>query len=90
MSSCSRVTKVAITTIYTGMCTLSGTTGAMSEMTILLRMSTNMVARPISRPFMADVVVARVGHMPSTSTKVGFSLRSPLVIRPNLLIFRQF
>ncbi len=49
-------------------------------MAMLLRISTNIVASPISIPFRADVVVASVGHMPSTNTNVGFSLISPFVM----------
>ena len=36
---------------------------------------------PIPIPFMAAVVTARVGHIPKTSTKVGFSLMIPLYKR---------
>ncbi len=54
-------------------------------MAMLLRISTNIVARPICKPFRADVVVASVGHMPSSSTNVGFSLRSPFVMIDKLL-----
>ena len=50
------------------------------------RISTNVVARPIPKPLMADVVVPKVGHIPRTRTKVGFSLIIPLVIKLNLLI----
>ena len=84
--NCSRVTKVAITTMYAGMRTLSGMKRAMALMAIFERMSTNIVARPILMPLMAEVVVARVGHIPSRSTKVGFSFTRPLVMRFNLLI----
>ena len=55
----------------------------MSEMTTLEQISTNIVARPIDIPLMALVVVASVGHIPSISTKVGFSL-----VMPFLIIFR--
>jgi hypothetical protein len=37
-----------------------------------------MVASPIAIPFAAELVVARVGHMPSRRTKVGFSVVMPL------------
>ena len=44
----------------------------------LEQMSTNVVAKPMDKPFTADVVVARVGHMPRSRTNVGFSFNSPL------------
>ena len=72
--------------MYTGMCTLSGTSGASAEIAILESTSTNRVARPISSPFMAEVVVASVGHIPRTRTKVGLSLTNPLVTKDHLLI----
>jgi hypothetical protein len=43
-------------------------------------MSTAIVARPIDIPFMAEVVVASVGHIPSIKTSVGFSLTIPFFI----------
>ena len=79
MQSCKMVTNDAMTTMKTGMRTLSGVMLLMHEMTMLEQMSTNMVAKPMERPLMADVVVASVGHMPSSNTKIGFSLTSPLV-----------
>jgi hypothetical protein len=42
-----------------------------------------MVASPIAIPFAAELVVARVGHMPSRRTKVGFSVVMPLCIISN-------
>ena len=82
----STVTNVAITTIYTGIWTLSGTAGAMAEMAILERMSTNSVAKPMLSPLIADEVVANVGHIPRISTNVGLSLTSPFVMSCNLVI----
>ncbi len=78
MTSCRMVTKAAITTMKTGMRTLSGVTDLMQEMTKLVQMSTAIVASPIDMPFMAEVVVASVGHIPSIRTNVGFSLTMPL------------
>ena len=75
-----------MTTIYTGICTLSGTTGAMADITILESTSTNSVARPMLSPSMAEVVVASVGHIPSRRTNVGLSLMSPFVISCNFVI----
>jgi hypothetical protein len=66
--------------MYEGMRTLSGITGAISEIAIFESMRTNIVASPMLIPLMADVVVAKVGHIPRRRTKVGFSLIKPLVI----------
>ena len=73
------VTKEAMTTTKTGMRTLSGVRFFISDITMLEQMSTNIVARPIDKPLMADVVVASVGHMPKRRTNVGFSFMMPLV-----------
>ncbi len=40
--------------------------------------STARVDTPIPNPFTAEVVTARVGHMPSISTSAGFSFNIPL------------
>ena len=69
----------------TGIRTMSGVRFFINEMTRFEQISTNIVASPIDNPFMALVVVASVGHMPSMSTKVGFSFTMPLII-----IFRCF
>ena len=45
-----------------------------------------MVASPIPIPFTADVVVARVGHIPRTRTKVGLFFTIPSIRYLNLLI----
>jgi hypothetical protein len=47
------------------------------EITTFDPKSTNAVANPMLNPLIADEVVANVGHMPSISTKVGFSLINP-------------
>ena len=39
---------------------------------------TTVVESPIPAPLIADVVTARVGHIPKIRTKVGFSLIIPL------------
>lgn len=80
MNICRMVTKAAITTMNTGMRTMSGVMFLMAEITKLVQMSTAIVARPMERPLMALVVVANVGHMPSRRTNVGFSLKMPLSI----------
>ena len=74
------VTKAAMTTMNTGMRTLSGVIDFRQEMTKLVQMRTAIVASPIDIPFRADVVVASVGHMPSIKTNVGFSLTIPFLI----------
>ena len=55
-------------------------------MSMFERTSTNVVASPIPNPFIAEVVVPNVGHIPRTSAKVGLSLIRPFVIKPSLLI----
>ena len=76
--SCTTVTKEAIITINAGILTLEGITLRKREIKRLLRASTTMVVSPIPSPLMAEVVTASVGHMPSISTKVGFSFTTPL------------
>ena len=48
-------------------------------MITLLSASTTAVVSPIPSPLTAEVVVASVGHIPSTSTKIGFSLKTPFI-----------
>ena len=72
------------------MWTLSGTKGAMAEITMLDRTSTNKVARPMLSPLMADVVVASVGHIPRRRTNVGFSLKKPLVKMSSFLLLMVY
>ena len=74
------VTKAAITTMNTGIRTLSGVMDFKHEITTLVQISTAIVASPIDIPFMAEVVVANVGHIPSIRTNVGFSLTMPFLI----------
>jgi hypothetical protein len=50
------------------------------EITKLVQTSTDIVAKPIDIPFLAEVVVASVGHIPSIKTNVGFSLTMPFLI----------
>ena len=56
---------------------MSGMRFLSSEMATFEQMSTKAVAKPMLMPLSADVVVPSVGHMPSSSTKVGFSLIRP-------------
>ena len=65
-------------TMNAGIRTRPGMMPRSSEMIRLLSANTTIVVSPIPRPFMAEVVTANVGHMPSISTKVGFSLTRPL------------
>ena len=74
------VTNAAITTMKTGMRTMSGVTFLMQLITKLVQMSTAMVASPIDIPLIAEVVVASVGHIPNIKTKVGFSFTIPFFI----------
>src|SRR3990172_4302447 len=46
---------------------------------MLPKKSTNIVAMPIARPFIAEFVTARVGQSPSTSLNGGISCQSPFV-----------
>src|SRR5690606_3039911 len=47
---------------------------------------TKVVANPIPMAFSTEVVTAKVGQVPKTSTNTGFSLKKPLVTIDNLLI----
>jgi hypothetical protein len=69
-----------MTTMNTGMRTLSGVMLFKHDITKLVQMSTAIVAKPIDIPFMAEVVVANVGHIPSIRTNVGFSLTMPFLM----------
>ena len=80
MIICSTVTKPAMTTIKAGIRTASGMSRFKRDIITLEQISTKVVASPILSPLMADVVVAKVGHIPRRRTKVGFSVMIPLVI----------
>jgi hypothetical protein len=86
----SNVTKDAITTINEGIRTISGIRFLISEITTFEQISTNMVASPIPMPLIADEVVPNVGHIPSRSTNVGFSLIIPFIITLKLFISVSF
>ena len=77
-SSSTIVTKEATITINAGIRTRFGMMCRSSDMIALLSTSTAVVVSPMPSPFMADVVTASVGHIPSVRTKVGFSFTSPL------------
>ena len=78
ISSSTTVTKEATMTMKAGSRTSSGITLRSREITTLEMASTTRELRPMPRPLMAEVVTARVGHMPSIRMKAGFSLRIPL------------
>ena len=87
------VTRLATITMKAGIRTRSGMIFLRREMIRLENISTAVVERPIPSPLMADVVVARVGHIPNIRMKVGFSLIIPLYRRsvhlfmnPHLLV----
>ena len=71
------VTKDAMMMMYAGMRTLSGMMLRSRLMNRFEKISTAVTARPMPMPFMPDVVMASVGHMPSISTNVGFSQIRP-------------
>lgn len=73
------VTKDAMTTMNEGILTREGMKFLSREMTTLEQTKTKVVAKPIAIPLMAAVVTARVGHIPKTKRKIGFSLQKPLV-----------
>ncbi len=80
------VTKVAITIIKHGILTFDGIKFFIREIIMLEQINTNDVARPIARPFIAALVTARVGHIPISNLKMGFSLHKPLVKSFNKVI----
>ena len=86
MHICTTVTKVAITTMYPGIRTISGITFFNADMTMLEQINTNMVASPILIPFIAEEVVPSVGHIPNSNTNVGFSVMIPFINIFRLLI----
>ena len=73
--------------INAGMRTLSGIILRSSEIARFEHTSTSVAERPIPMPFIAAVVTANVGQVPSTSRRVGFSLMSPFVKQPKYLFF---
>ena len=75
--SCTIVTNVQMITMNAGMRTWSGMNLRSIEIAALEPISTNVAAAPMPRPFSAQVVTASVGHVPSTSRKVGFSVITP-------------
>jgi len=66
-------------TMKVGIRTLSGIIFRTMDTTIFDMTNTNVVAKPIPRPLMAEVVTPSVGHKPSNKMNTGFSLINPLV-----------
>ena len=63
---CTIVTNVAITTINAGILILSGITFLSNEIAKFEHARTTAVESPIPIPFMAELVTAKVGHIPIT------------------------
>src|SRR3989339_1634112 len=79
MTNSTIVTKAAIMTIKHGIRISRGIYDLTIEMIKLEQMSTNVAAPPIAMPFFTEVVTARLGHIPSTSTNMGLYSKIPLV-----------
>jgi hypothetical protein len=69
---------------------MSGIRFFIKEITTFEQINTNMVASPMPIPLIADDVVPNVGHIPSRSTNVGFSLIIPFIITLKLFISVSF
>ena len=78
MRKSTTVTNVATITMKAGILTLPGITFLSMEIIIFDNVSTAVEASPIPTPFIAAVVTASVGHIPSISTNVGFSFTMPV------------
>ena len=74
------VTSVAMTIIYEGILILLGIKFLIIAIITFDRTKINRVANPIDIPFLAELVTPKVGQRPKNNTKVGFSLKIPLVI----------
>ena len=85
MSRSTIVTNEATMTMNAGILTLSGMILRSAEIIRLDMISTAVVESPIPSPFEPEVVTASVGHIPSISTSVGFSLIMPLYKRSRYL-----
>ena len=73
------VTMEAITTIYEGIRIIGGIKFFIRDIIELEKIKTKRVANPIPKPLFAEVVTPKVGHIPKSITKVGFSFIIPLV-----------
>ena len=58
--------------------TISGIKFFNNDIAALEQIKTNIVANPILIPFIAELVVASVGHIPKSNTRMGFSRIIPL------------
>lgn len=84
------VTKVAITTMKTGILTVSGVNLLIKDVIIFELISTNNVAPVIAIPLFIEVLTAKVGHNPRSRTNTGLdSIRPLLNISIVLLIFKS-
>jgi len=79
MTNSTIVTNEAIITIKEGIRTLSGIWFLTMETTRFDIVNTKVVASPIPKPLMAEVVTPNVGHNPRNNTKTAFSLKNPLL-----------
>ena len=52
------------------------------DITMFEHIKTNIVAKPMESPFIADVVVANVGHIPNRRTNVGFGIIGTEALQP--------
>src|SRR3972149_6086575 len=71
MSNFTIVTKEAITTINQGIRISRGIYDRTMEIIKLEQTSTKVAAPPIASPFFTEVVTARLGQIPNTSTNKG-------------------
>src|SRR6056297_3265451 len=80
------VTKDAMMIIKLAILTWSGMTFLSADIAKPEAMRTKVVARPIDRPLIKEVVTARVGHIPRTWTNTGFSFQMPLTKSFSIII----
>jgi hypothetical protein len=59
--------------------TSGGISFLIEEITIPEHIRTKVTAAPIESPFMAELVMARVGHIPRSRTRAGFCFHMPLM-----------
>jgi hypothetical protein len=78
ITSSTITTNVAITTIYEAILTFLGMRFLIEEMMTLEKKRTKVTQSPMPIPFSTAVVMARVGHKPSTSLKGGRTSQKPL------------
>jgi len=77
--SSTMVTKEAIITIKQGSLISRGITFLKQEIIELEPKRTKVTANPIPKALETEVVIANTGHKPIISTKIGFSLKMPLL-----------